>query len=190
MAVFNKTTSKRVNVKPMVFELDTVEKPFWYSPLVLMINPSSLEKRSTSRIQEQRTRSTGSNIPYIFHAHHDELDILTSSGRSAMFISNEKGLTRIDRTKTIGYENIEKLIAFYKNNGMNLNKKADSHINPCSIDSVGSVIIGYDEFIYKGHFISFSVTENEVSPFNIDYSFEYRITRTFDSNKSSGSWFV
>ena len=183
MADFKKTTSKRKNIKPMLFELDINS---FVPPLVLLINPSSLEIRYTPKVVEQRVRWTNQNVPYIFHTHHDELDIMSCSGKSAMFIS-DKGITRIDRVKTLAFENIENLIAMYKNNGTNRNKKPNSSINPCTIESVGRVSISYDNFIYKGHFINLTISENDSSPFNLDFSFEFRISKTFDSfeyNKS------
>ncbi|MDD5649715.1 MAG: hypothetical protein PHF86_04745 [Candidatus Nanoarchaeia archaeon] len=180
MAIHNKITVKRTNVKPMVFELEINDPP---PPLTLLINPSTLENKSVSKILEQRVRWTGGNIPYIFQVHHDELDVLISSGKSAMFFSNEKGLTRIERIKTAGYENIEKLIAIYRNNGTNRNTKPNGSINPCTIETIGRVILSYNEFIYRGHFTSFSVSENESMPFNIDFNFEYKVTQTFDINR-------
>jgi len=177
MATYNKTTVKRTNVKPMVFELEIDDPP---PPLTLLINPATLETKYTAKMADQRVRWTNSNIPYIFHVHHDELDILTATGKSAMFISNIQGLTRIDRTKTIGYENSERLLAIYRNNGTNRNTKPNSSINPCVIESVGRVILSYNGFIYKGHFTSFAWSENEAMPFNIDFNFEFKVTRTFD----------
>lgn len=177
MATFNTTTVRRKNVKPMVFELEINEPP---PPLILLINPTSLETKYTPRVAEQRVRWTGYNIPYIFQAHHDELDVLTANGKSAMFISNDKGLTRTERTETVGYENLEKLVAIYRNNGTNRNKKPNSSINPCMIDSVGRVVMSYNGFIYKGHFTNFTVSENEAMPFNLDFTFEFKVTSTFD----------
>lgn len=177
MAEFKRTTSKAKNIKPMLFELDISSN---VQPLALLINPNSLEIKYTPKIIEQRVRWTTQNIPYIFHAHHDELDIMSCSGKSAMFIS-DKGITRVDRVKTLAFENIEDLIAIYRNNGTNRNKKPNSSINPSTIDSVGRVSISYDNFIYKGHFLNLTISENDSSPFNLDFSFEFKITKTFDS---------
>ena len=183
MSLYNITTSKRENSKPMVFEIDIVIPP---APLILLINPASLEIKYAPKITEQRIRWTGlnGNVPYVFHAHHDELDTLTASGKSAMFMT-DKGITRVDRTDSLAYENIQKLVDVYRNNGMNLNKKTNSVIAPCAINSVGRVVISYDGFMYKGHFINFSFTENDMSPFNVDFSFEFKVTRTFSSNQVS-----
>jgi hypothetical protein len=177
MAIYNKTTVKRSNIKPMVFELNIENPP---PPLILLINPTTLETKYTARVSEQRIRWTGNNPPYIFQVHHDELDMLIATGKTAMFFSDEKGLTRFERTKTLGYENLEKLIAIYRNNGTNRNTKPNSSINPCLINSVGRVILNYNGFIYEGHFTNFSVAENEVMPFNLDFTFEYKVTKTFN----------
>lgn len=177
MPTSRKTTVKRVNVKPMVFELDINDPP---PSLTLLINPSSLETRFVPKITEQRVRWTGTNIPYIFHAQHDELDVLSATGKTAMFISETSGLTRIDRTKTLAYENISKLLAIYRNNGTNRNTKPDGIINPCTIESVGRVVLSYNGFLYRGHFTTFAISENDSTPFNLDFNFEFKATNTFN----------
>jgi hypothetical protein len=175
MSLYKITSSRRIDTKPMVFELDIQSPP---EPLILLINPASLELKFTSKISEQRVRWTGANPAYIFHAHHDELDVLSASGKSAMFMS-DKGLTRSDRKDTLAFENMERLVAIYRNNGTNRNKKANSSVNPCAVDSIGRVVISYDGFVYKGHFTNFSWSENEMNPFNVDFTFEFKVTRTF-----------
>lgn len=174
-----KSTAKvnRSEAKAMVFELEIYNAP---PPLVLLINPSNLEIRMVPKVSEQRIRWAGNNIPYVLQVHHDELDVLSASGRSAMFIAENEGLTRVNRTKTWGYDNISKLLAIYRNNGMNINPKVGSAVSPCMIDSVGRVIISYNGFIYKGHFTNFALTENDTTQFNIDFSFEFKITKTFN----------
>jgi len=185
MAIYKKTTVKRNdNVKQMVFELEIKNPP---QPLVLLINPTSLETRYVPKIAEQRVRWVGSNIPYIFHGQHDELDVLSASGKSAMFISDEKGLTRVERRQTAGYENIARLLAIYRNNGTNRNTKPNGKVNPCTIESVGRVILSYNGFIYRGHFISFSISENDSMQFNMDFSFEFKVTKTFNVDEVNGN---
>ena len=178
------------NAKPMHFDLEIENPP---ETLVLLINPTTLEIKFTPKITEQRVRWTGpslnsasntiENPAYIFQAHHDELDVLTASGRSAMFMAEGKGLTRFQKTDTYAYDNIERLVAIYRNNGTNRNKKPNSTVSPCAIDSVGRVSISYNEFIYKGYFSSFSVVENDTSPFNVDFNFEFKVFNTFDGKK-------
>jgi hypothetical protein len=179
------TSSRRYNSKPMVFDLDIANPP---PSLTLLINPSNLEMKYTPKLTEQRVRWAGTSPGYIFHVHHDELDVLTASGKSAMFMADDEGLTRINRTETLAYQNIESLVTFYRNNGTNLNPKSNSTINPCMVNSMGRVRITYNGYSYKGHFISLTITENDSSPFNVDFSFEFKVTRTFDVGQVSSSF--
>ena len=184
MSLYNVTSSRRYNTKPMVFDLNIETPP---PSLTLLINPTNLEIKYAPKMIEQRVRWAGTSPGYIFHVHHDELDVLTASGKSAMFMSNG-GLTRTDRTDTLAYENIETLVAFYRNNGSNFNPKSNSTLNPAMINSVGRVTITYNGFLYKGHFISFSCTENDSSPFNVDFNFEFKVTRTFNVGQVSSNF--
>ena len=175
----NARTTVKLNqgFRPMVFELDIDNPP---DPLTLLINPNTLDWKRTPKITEQRTRWASGASPYSFHVHHDELDVISASGRSAMFMS-DNGLERNNRTQTLGYKNLENLVYIYRLNGMNLNSKVGSVGKPCMIDSIGRVVLTYDGFVYRGHFISFSTTENDQYPFNIDFSFEFKVTQTIDT---------
>jgi hypothetical protein len=168
----NHTTATK-NIKPMVFDLDIENAP---PTVYFLINPSNFELKYTPKIAEQRVRWSNKNIGYIFQAHHDELDTLSTSGTSAMFVS-ENGITRVNRNDTLAFRNIQQIIALYRNNGININTKSSSSLNPCMIDSVGRVVITYDGFVYRGHFTSFSITENDDKPFNISFSFEFEISQ-------------
>jgi hypothetical protein len=182
MPLYTNTTVKAENRKPMVFELKIENPP---PNLTLLINPASLEIKFAPKISEQRTRWTGANSAYIFHAHHDELDVITASGKSAMFMT-DNGLSRKDRTDSVAYRNIHKLVAIYRNNGKNVNKKPDSTqnsfgvVSPALINSIGRVVLNYNDFMYEGHFINFSLSENDASPFIVDFNFEFKVTKTFD----------
>ena len=180
----NGVTTSRRPLKQMVFELTILNPP---PPLVLLINPSNFDMKYTPKISEQRVRWSSSSSQdvtqstgYVFHAHHDELDVITASGKSAMFMSPGEGLTVKNRLSSTGFLNIEKLVAIYRNNGMNFNSKPDSYIRPAKIDSIGRVVIIYDGFVYKGHFTSFNYNQNDVQQFNVNFSFDFKVTQTLD----------
>jgi hypothetical protein len=176
MALYNRTNITK-GAKPLVFDLDINNPP---ESLILLINPSNLDIKFQSKVTEQRIRWSGSNNSgYVFQAHHDELDTISAEGISAMFIS-DKGITRQERTLTLAYENFEHLLAMYKNNGINYNKKPGNSISPCMIDSIGRVAMTYDGYIYRGSFLSFNSTETEEKPFNISFSFEFKVTQKID----------
>jgi hypothetical protein len=108
------------------------------------------------KITEYRVRWVDAkDSGYVFHAHHDELDAMSVSGKSAMFYDSE-GLTSDNRENTAGWENMNQLVAMYRNNGLNFNRKV-TQTNASMIDSVGSVLITYDTVVYRGYFQSFSI---------------------------------
>lgn len=178
MFVINdKTTLSKRSPKLMEFGLDIKNSP---EPLTLLINPTNFELKFVPKISEQRVRWSSQNIGYVFQSHHDELDVMTASGTSAMFVTKTEGITRVNRRLSYGYQNIEQLVAIYRNNGININSKPGKNINPCMIDSVGRVVIIYDNYIYRGHFLSLTISENDEKQFNINFSFEYKITQNIN----------
>jgi len=175
MANYNITGAK-TPLKPMVFELDINNSP---PPFVLLINPSSLDLKFTPKVNEQRVRwADRRESAYVFQVHHDELDILSAEGKSAMFYTH-RGITSADRTQTLGWENIQRLLAIYRNNGMNFNSKPGRK-GSAVIESVGRVIIVYDDFLYRGSFESFQLNEASDKPFQLDFSFDFKVTRIFN----------
>jgi len=180
MAEFSITGVKKPT-KPMVFELDIEDSP---PPLVLLINPESLDTKFAPKVSETRVRwYDRRESGYVFDVHHDELTVLSASGKSAMFYTN-LGITSEDREQTVGWENIQHLVALYRNNGMNFNSKPNLK---SLINSVGRVVITYDAFIYRGSFDSFSLTETQEKPFNLEFSFEFKVTQTISTKGLSNS---
>lgn len=173
--IANITGSKRP-IKPMVFELDINFPP---DPLILLVNPETLEKRFISRVSESRVRWINRNDSgYILQAHHDELDVLSMSGRSALFYS-QNGLTTRERRQSLGYDNIQKLVAIYRNNGVNFNRRPGRR-GTNLMQSVGRVVITFNGYIYRGSFENLTITETQERPFNLEFSFEFKVTRTFN----------
>lgn len=165
----------------MVIELIINEPP---PPLILLINPQSLDFKYTPKITTFRTRWTDQNYtPYILHTHHDELDTLSIAGTSAMFYS-DKGITVSERTSSIAWENIQQLIAVYRNNGMNFDKKPGKR---GAIESVGRVSIYFENIFYYGSFDNFTLNEVDEKPFNMTFNFDFKVTKVFGSNGTGDS---
>lgn len=166
-------TGVKAPYKPMVFELDITNPPL---PLVLLLNPESLEKRLTARNSESRVRWTNrSQSGYVIQTHHDELDVLSMSGHSALFYS-DKGLTSVERSRTHSWENFHQLVAIYRNNGINYNRRPGRR-GSSLIQSIGRVVITYDGVVYRGSFDTLSITEGQERPFNFDFSLEFKVTQ-------------
>ena len=174
-----KNIGSKTPIKIMVFELDIFNPP---PPILLFINPETFDIKWEAKSSENRVRQTDSNDSgYIVQFHHDELDVISASGHSAMFYT-DAGITAYDRVNSPAYNNIQQLVAYYRNNGKNLSRKPGKY---SLIESVGRVILTYDDTVYKGSFESFSVTETEEKPFNLEFSFDYKITKEIDTNGKS-----
>jgi hypothetical protein len=149
-----------------------------------LINPESLDIKCTPKVTESRLRNVDyRDGGYVLQAHHDELDILSASGKSALFYSND-GLTSDDRESSYGWRNIQQLLAIYKNNGMNMNSRPGRK-GTALIDSVGKMLIVYDGFLYRGSFESFSINELADKPFNLEFSFDFKITSKTSTQQQS-----
>jgi hypothetical protein len=184
MAVFN-IKGVKTPLKPMVIELEINVPP---PPLTLLMNPESLDIKFASKVTEQRVRWIDKRESgYILHTHHDELDMMSASGKTALFYT-DRGLTSFDRQDSLAWENIQKFIAIYRNNGINFNSTPGFRGSGV-IDSVGRVMITYDGFIYRGSFESLTINETEEKPFNLDFSFDYKITNISGENSLSQTIF-
>jgi len=169
-------------VKPMYFELDITDPP---PVLMLAINPNDFNKTFAKKVTSSRNRpSTRDAGAYIYNFDFDELDTMNCSGTSALFYS-ENGLTTAGRISSLGYRNFKSLIEVYRNNGRNYNLNVMQGAPLVTggtglIKTVGRVIIAYDDFIYRGSFDSFSVSEVDQKPFNLSFNFQFVVSRTID----------
>lgn len=172
----------RLPAKPMFFELEIDEPP---PVLALAINPREFSKQMTKKVTQSRHRSEiRDKGAYTYNFVFDELDVMTCSGTSAMFYG-QNGLTTDNRRNSLGFRNLDSLIQIYRNNGRNYRKRPTNAAPLVTggnglIETVGRVIIAFDDFIYRGSFDSFSVDETDDKPFNMTFSFQYTISNTID----------
>lgn len=166
--------------KPMFFELDIKDPP---PVLTLLINPNTLNKSFSKRIVQARIRPTSRDRgAYTLQYNQDELDVLSCSGSSAMFYS-ERGLTTTYRTDTLAYRNLKSLVEIYRNNGRNFAQRQKYPLvsgGDGLIESVGRVIIAYDDIVYRGSFDSFSIQEHDQKPFNLMFDFQFVVSESID----------
>jgi hypothetical protein len=162
-------------IKPMVFELDIDFPP---PPLILLLNPSQLEFKYSSKLQETKGRfgNDRRDTGYIMQVAHDELDVISAECRSAQFY-DDGGLTYKNSHRSIAYENFAQLLAIYRCNGMNYTRQGTTQ-GASLIQSVGKVLIIYDGSIYKGFFDSFSTSSTQEVPFWIGFNFEFKVIET------------
>ena len=172
----------KLPIKPMFFELDITDAP---PILTLAINPTDFTKTLTKKVTQARNRpTTRNNASYVFNFDIDELDTMNCSGTTALFYG-PNGLTVDSRKDTLSYRNFKSLVQIYRNNGRNYNTRV-TNSSPLDtggsglINTVGRVIIAYDDVLYKGSFDSMTINETDEKPFNFAFSFQYTVTELVD----------
>jgi len=141
--------------------------------LTLLINPSNIDITMASKIQPTKVRknfkyNSGHSIEY----HHDELDTMSVNCTTAQFYSSN-GLTPTNLKETMAYDNFQKLIALYRNNGKTYNIHHDG-----IIDTVGEIVIHSLKTNYFGVFEEFSYTQSSDKPYNFAFTWSFVISRT------------
>lgn len=161
------------------------EPPIKY---VFLVNPEIMDFNFTSKFSNDRTRwdeNSAANGGYITQFHHDELTTIDMSGKSALFYTKDglngkagstdvDGLTRMD---TVGYQEMQKLVAIYRNNGMRKSSVIDQY-SP-KIKYMKDLYLYYGNYLYTGFFMSFNLSENDSKPYNFDFTFNFKVASTY-----------
>jgi len=143
--------------------------------LTMLINPTNLDVTYSPLITETRTLGG-----FAHEYWGEQLTSLSATGKTAMFLDSEKGLTNKDARLTESYQYFMTLLNIYKNNGKGYFTAFDSNAsraNPTKIASFGIVVMIYDGRQYDGSFETFSYTEDSLQPFNLEYSFTFKAIR-------------
>lgn len=174
-------------------------------PLSLLINPENMVLTFNKKISTNFTRGG-----YVVEEWGEELDVMTCEGKiGGYYITTSSvknsphalnGLNRYNRSKSLSFKNLYKLLYIYRNNGAiyqntvrdkkenkliqrsgypYINKRAPLVLeNPKNrMDRIGDVFIQYDNTEYLGAFDSFSITEDANSPYTLSYKFQFTIQR-------------
>lgn len=143
--------------------------------LTMLINPANLDLSYTQLVTENRTLGG-----FIQEYWGEQLTSLSATGRTAMFY-NEGGITNSDTRESESYQNFIRLVNIYKNNGKDYYSERltlAKNINPDRIIAFGTVVMTYMEKQYQGYFESFNIKEMAEKPFNLEYDFTFKVTKT------------
>lgn len=143
--------------------------------LTMLINPANLDISYTPLITETRTLG---GFAHEFWG--EQLTTLAATGKTAMFIDSEEGLTNKKSRSTESYQYFMTLLNIYKNNGKGYYKTFEStaaSANPSKLQSLGIVQMYYDGTQYDGFFESFTYTEDASMPFNLEYSLNFKAVK-------------
>lgn len=147
-------------------------------PLVLLVNPTSLNMRWT-KIQNFSDRT---RFGYVFQAWGEEQPRLSITAKSGAFYSRGRGVQMASRRDSAAWQNLMSLFAFYKNNGYIHDTVGRSNAH----HFVGGLSIHYDGWIYYGNMESLSYAHEETNQLGgVVFSMEFVVSMMVDSSKSS-----
>lgn len=143
--------------------------------LTMLINPANLDIAYSPLITETRTLGGFSHEYW-----GEQLTTLSATGKTALFVDSEKGITNKEARSTESYQYFMTLLNIYKNNGKAYSTTFDSNAtkaNQTKITNLGYVIMIFDGRQYEGSFENFTYTEDALLPFNLEYSFSFKAMR-------------
>ena len=146
--------------------------------LTMLINPENLDTSYSALINETRTLGG-----FVHEYWGEQLTSLSASGKTAMFVDTDKGITNKDNRSTESYKYFISLLNIYKNNGKEYQENITSktpialRYNTSKLTNLGYIQMIFDKKQYDGYFESFSYTEDAAMPFNLEYSFTFKVMR-------------
>jgi len=153
------------NRKSIIWQINGLPDRFKIPDFVMKINPQNLNSTYTQLINRKRTLGG-----FIEEHWGEQLDTLSASGRTGGFFG-AVGLTNKDRRTTDNFQQFERLIAIYRNNGTLYDEQTGK------IMAQGSVVMNYDSSIYNGYFESFAINEVSDKQFDLAYDFSFKVLR-------------
>jgi len=170
---FDKQSLEKLNLRNLFDDTGDVE-------IELEINPSSLEISCTPLINTTQTDGG-----WVEEYWGEQADTISASGRSPVGIitgteeankhirtkNNVELIQRTDeRIRSKYYQMILKLEHIFANQGFIYDEYGE-------LIAEGITEIQFGDFLYRGIFISFSITETAESPFIWDYSFDFKVNK-------------
>ena len=147
-------------------------------PLVLLINPTTLNLKYTKKQQyTERTR-----YGYVYQAWGEDQPKLSIESKCGAFISGERGVQFASRRDSKAWQNLATAFHFYRHNGYIYDTVGKSNAH----HFVGALSIHYDGWVYYGNMESFnySFEENQANG-GIVFSMEFTVNAMVDTSRSS-----
>ena len=136
--------------------------------VTLLINPENMNHGKTNSAQSIYTR--GGWIPQLWGPNQD---LITATGRSAVFMVSGEGASELLKKYSFAYLNFIALMGAYKNNGYRFNDQTNPRGRTRVAELIQGVEIYYDGQIFMGHFNNFTLDDTAEAPFIFSYNFEF-----------------
>jgi hypothetical protein len=156
-----------VNIKDSGSNTPQSQPVFPY--MILHMNPDSFEVSYSKLINRQATRGG-----FVEQHWGEELDSISCSGSTGLFITLDAGLSALNRKASIAYRKYLELVALYRNNGLVYDQRGE-------VIFEGGIKMYFDGDIYTGYFENMTITESADKPFTFDVSFNFKVKTTLKS---------
>ena len=157
---------------PLAFQ---VVSPFDYRvallphALVMHINPSTLSEQHSKKIE--RVQTLGGWVEFHWG---DNLSDISADGSTGSFLNIQTGLSSFNPRETIAHSRFRDLSDLYHHDG----SVYDPYGN---IVLQGNIMLMYDRGIYIGSFRNFSFEISDAAPYNLTYSWTFKVEHTIMS---------
>lgn len=152
-------------------------------PLLMLINPSSMQTTYTKIAQHQNRNRKG----HIYEAWGEEMPKISFTFKIGAYFAglanvSQKGsvvtgMQRASRNDSAAFQQLQNLLAIYQG----ATYLQDTTTNSRAFPMVGNLAIEYDQMVYIGHMESFNFTEDETHPHGgLDISIEFVANKVFD----------
>ncbi len=147
--------------------------------LLMMVNPSEFSLSFEPTV-DNTVKGRNGNIVHVWLEKPAEMSCSgVTSGQYVVDSSGNGGLTGELRTFSASYQNLLSLLSIYKTNGIIFSgPEAPSNVGVAEIGY--SVFIYFDNVVYVGSFTSFEITDSDMKPHNMAYSYRFNVRYYFE----------
>ena len=171
---------------PVLFTVSALGSitPLYDLALALYVNPESFDESMSK--SKNVIMTYGGFVEYVWP---DELTTVSASGSTGGFLSPQLGYTAAPskpvgiansltgRRGTLAYERMTDFLELFRNNGIIYDGNGLPVLR-------SNIIMMYDRGAFIGHFTSFDVTEEEMNPFSMKISWEFKVETTIYKTNS------
>jgi len=147
--------------------------------LLMMVNPSEFTLSFEPTV-DNTVKGRNGNIVHVWLEKPVELSCSgVTAGQYVVDSSGNGGITGELRTFSASHQNLLSLLAIYKTNGI-IFSGPEAPANQGVAELGYSVFIYFDNFLYVGSFTSFEITDSDMKPHNMAYSYRFSVRYYFE----------
>lgn len=147
--------------------------------LLMMVNPGEFSLSFEPTV-DNTVKGRNGNIVHVWLEKPTEISCSgVTAGQYVVDSSGDGGLAGELRTFSASYQNLLSLLSIYKTNGIIFSgAEAPNNVGVAEIGY--SVFIYFDNVVYVGSFTSFEITDSDMKPHNMAYSYRFNVRYYFE----------